>query len=194
MEIAKLKKSVAKGRAPLMEEVRPELERGFEENLAKQREELMAEKEAHRTAVEEQDRLQTKLQQSKEIEKTLLEEQESLREEVAALKLDKTSLLENRESDLAAARAEAGPAYLRYAEFQALDREKYQKIVGDVVAAILHLFLQEQPEVVWDTNLVWDAIGDWTDADVNSEADDGEDEEGCDVEDGGNGSERLQSV
>ncbi|CAL1388012.1 unnamed protein product [Linum trigynum] len=177
-----------------MEEVRPALERGFEEKLAKKKEEMVAEKEAHQAVIEERDKLQAKLQQSKQIEKTLLEEQESLSKEVASLKLDKTALLENHESDLAAFRAEAGPAYVGSAEFQALDRAKYQKIVGDVVAAIRHLFRQELPDVVWETNLVLDAIGGWTDADVNSEADDGEEDEGGDAEDDDEGSERSRSV
>ncbi|CAL1412214.1 unnamed protein product [Linum trigynum] len=194
VEIAKLKKSLTDERAKLKEEVRSELERGFEEKLSKQREELVAEKRACQAVIKERDGLQVKLQQSKEIEKTLLEQQESLSKEVAALKLDKTALTENCEADLAAARAKAGPAYVASAEFQALDKAKYQKIVGDVVAAIRHLFRQEAPDVVWDANLVWDTVGGWTDADVNSEADDGEEEEGGDTVEDGEGSERSPSV
>ncbi|CAL1392878.1 unnamed protein product [Linum trigynum] len=197
VEIAKLKKSAAEGRSALIAEVRADIERSFHERLTKKEQELSSEKEMRRAAEEERDRLQRKLLRAEEIEKTLLEEQESLQKRIDALKQEKTALEQDRETDLAAARAEAGPAYLQSPEFQALDREKYKKIVGDVVAAIRHLFRDDQPEAVWDTDRVWDAIGCWTDADVNSEANEEEgeeDKEAGDAEGGDPGSERSPSV
>ncbi|CAI0411394.1 unnamed protein product [Linum tenue] len=182
VEIAKLKKNLAEGRSALIGELRPVLERGFEERLSKQREELSAEKKARVAVERERDSMQKKLRQAEEIGRTLLEEQESLQKGIDALKLEKATLQEGRKAELAAARAEAGSAYLQSAEFPALDGEKYKKIVGDVVAAIRHLFRSDQPDAVWDTDKVWDAIGAWTDADVNSEADDEGDEEARDEE------------
>ncbi|CAL1380157.1 unnamed protein product [Linum trigynum] len=108
------------------------------------------------------------------MEKLLLEEHDALRQEVESLKLEK--------KNLETALAGAGLAYLESSEFQALDKEKYKTIVGNAVAAIRHWFRMEQPEAVWSTNEIWDAISSWADTDVNFE----NDEEGEPVlQDGG---------
>ncbi|CAL1402269.1 unnamed protein product [Linum trigynum] len=85
-------------------------------------------------------------------------------------------------------RAEAGPAYFESVEFQAIDNEKYKTIVGNAVAAIRHWFHMDQPEAVWSTDEIWDAVGAWTDADVNSENEEEEGSPGGDA--GGDGGSR----
>ncbi|CAL1400667.1 unnamed protein product [Linum trigynum] len=135
------------------------------------------------------DRLQDSLRKSGEIEKNLLEEQDALSKEVVALKLEKTALEEKHEAEVAAVRAEAGPAYLKSAEFLAYDKAKYKEVVGNVVAAIRHLFREECSDLGWDSDRVWDAVGQWSSLDVNSEAEeseeDGEDTEQGDADEGG---------
>ncbi|CAL1353752.1 unnamed protein product [Linum trigynum] len=181
VEIAKLKKSSSEGREALLGEIRPLVEREYEERLARKDKELSLGREAVRKAQEERDQLQERAKKSSEMEKLLLEEQESLRKEVEALKLEKAALQVNHQAELETARAEAGPAYLESAEFQAMDNEKYKTIVGNAVATIRHWFRMDQPEAVWSTDEIWDAVGAWTDADVNSE----NEEEGSPVADGG---------
>ncbi|CAL1355567.1 unnamed protein product [Linum trigynum] len=175
VEIAKLKKSSSEGREALMAKVRPLLEREFEERLAAKDQELSVEKEAVRKACEEQDRLQERVRKSGEMEKLLLEEQESLRKEIESLKLENAAALKTHQAELETVRAEAGPAYLESNEFQVIDNEKYKTIVGNAVAAIRHWFRMDQPEAVWNTDEIWDAIGAWSETDVNSE---NEEEEG----------------
>ncbi|CAL1412914.1 unnamed protein product [Linum trigynum] len=189
VEIANLKKSAEEGRAALMEELRPQMEKSFEEWLAQKEKALLDEREASKAIREERDRLQEELLKSRKIEKTLLEEQDALRKEVEELKLEKVSLLATREAEVAAARTEAGPAYLQSTEFLAQDKAKYKTVVGNVVAAIRHLFREDCPDIGWDADHVWDAVGHWYASDVNSEADESEGEEeateGGDAESGG---------
>ncbi|CAL1359942.1 unnamed protein product [Linum trigynum] len=182
-EIIKLKKSSSEGREALMAEVRPLVEREFEERLAAKDRELSAEKEAVRKALEEQDRLRERVRKSGEMEKLLLGEQESLRKEIESLKLENAAALKTHQAELETVRAEVGPAYLESDEFQVIDNEKYKTIVGNAVAAIRHLFRMDQPEAVWSTDEIWDAIGAWSDTDVNSE---NEEEEGGGASPGGN--------
>ncbi|CAL1370143.1 unnamed protein product [Linum trigynum] len=169
VEIANLKKSLSDGRGALMEELRPQIEKSFTEQLARKDQDLAEEKKAVKAACAEKSRLEGMLQKSRAIEKTLLEEQDALRKEVDALKLEKASLLEDREA--------AGPAYLNSVEFLAYDKAKYKEVVGNVVAAIRHLIREECPDVAWDADRVWDAIRHWSSSDVNSEADDSAEDE-----------------
>ncbi|CAL1360094.1 unnamed protein product [Linum trigynum] len=74
VEIASLKKSLAEGRSALVEELRPQLEKGFAEQMARKDQDLKDEKEASKAVREERDRLRDSLQKSEEIERTLLEE------------------------------------------------------------------------------------------------------------------------
>ncbi|CAL1377618.1 unnamed protein product [Linum trigynum] len=189
VEIANLKKNLEGGRAALEKELRQQIGKSFDEELARKDKELADEREASRLIREERDRLQDSLRKSGEIEKTLLEEQDALSKEVAALKLEKTALEEKHEAEVAAARAEVGPAYLKSAEFLAYDKAKYKEVVGNVVAAIRHLVREECPDLGWDSDRVWDAVGQWSSLDVNSEADDseedGEDTEQGDADEGG---------
>ncbi|CAL1361403.1 unnamed protein product [Linum trigynum] len=182
VEIANLKKSLSEGRAAMIEELRSQIEKDFADQLARKDQELVSEKEATKAVREEKDRLEAMVQKSSAIEKALLEEQDMLRKEMDALKLEKASLLKDREIVVAAAQAAAGPAYLKYAEFLAYDKAKYKEVVGNVVAAIRHLIREECPDVAWDADRVWDAIGHWSSDDVNSEADDSADDEAGDEE------------
>ncbi|CAL1382704.1 unnamed protein product [Linum trigynum] len=177
VEIANLKKSAEEGRAALMEELRPQIEKTIEERLAQKDKALLDEKEVSKAVRTEKDRLQEELLRSGEIEKTLLEEQDVLRKKVEELRLEKTALLATHEAEVTAARAEAGAAYLQSAEFIAQDKAKYKAVVGNVVAAVRHLFREECPDIGWDSDRVWDAIGQWSSSDVNSEAHESEEEE-----------------
>ncbi|CAL1407240.1 unnamed protein product [Linum trigynum] len=74
-----------------------------------------------------------------------------------------------READMLQAAKEAREAFWTSEEYQVADDKKYKKLLRDTVAAIRHWFRREYPEVVWDTNSIWDAIEFWGDDDVNSE-------------------------
>ncbi|CAI0404849.1 unnamed protein product, partial [Linum tenue] len=88
-EIAKLKKSSSEGREALMGEVRPLVEREFEERLARKEKDLAAEREAVKKVRLELAQLQDRAKKSSEMEKLLLEEQDSLRKEIDSLKLER---------------------------------------------------------------------------------------------------------
>ncbi|CAL1380166.1 unnamed protein product [Linum trigynum] len=178
-----------------MGEVRPLVAQDLEERLAQKERDLLAEKEAVKVAQDEQDQLQEKARRSEELERALLEEQEALRKEVESLKLDKVALQSSREAELDAGQVEAGPAYLKSAEFLALDNEKYKDIVGTTVAAIRHFFRRDQPEVNWNSDRIWDAIGSWADTDVNSEKDEEDEvEDRAAVQGEGDGSEGSPNI
>ncbi|CAL1384058.1 unnamed protein product [Linum trigynum] len=64
---------------------------------------------------------------------------------------------------------EARKTFWTSEEYQVADNKKYKKLLCDTMAAISHWFLREYPEVVWDTNSIWDAVEFWSDDDINSE-------------------------